>query len=288
MRLACFVWKPKSHDANNGRLIHIDAIDIHVHHPWRDPAAPRPDEALRKLKESAKQWGIGKVLLLTLAIDVSESELVLRNNTTLSLIEEDPDFYLGACYLSPLHEPEFIKKEAERCIRRGMIAIKQHMDAFADDPRQDLIAALAAEYDVPIVWHAWYKMAQKYPNESDASHIARLAKRNPRTRIVMAHMTGVGRRGIQDVADLPNVWVDTSGGYPESELLEYAVKHLGAERLVYGSDYGAGRGFDVQVSRIYAAELSEEQRSRILVQNAADVLKLSERQSGASGRIIEK
>jgi predicted TIM-barrel fold metal-dependent hydrolase len=154
-----------------------------------------------------------------------------------------------------------------------MVAIKQHMDAFADDPRQDAISEAAADLDVPIVWHAWYKKADGYPHESDASHIARLARRTPRTRYVMAHLTGVARRGVQDVADLPNVWVDTSGCWPESEIVEYAVRHLGAERVVYGSDY-VGRDYAVQLARVLGARIPDEDKEKVLWRNAAALLKL--------------
>ena len=252
----------------------VNTIDIHVHHRWTDPSQPRPDHSLDQLKALALRNGIGKVLLLTIAIDQSQEATRKRNDATLRLMEEDLNFFLGACYLNATHDPEFSQQEAVRCVRAGMVAIKQHMDAFADDPRQDPISEVAAELDVPIVWHAWYKRSDKYPHESDASQIARLARRTPRARYVMAHLTGVGRRGVQDVADLPNVWVDTSGCWPESEIVEYAVRHLGADRVVYGSDY-VGRDYAVQLARVLGAGILEEDREKILWKNAASLLKLN-------------
>ena len=251
----------------------MNAIDIHVHHRWTDPSQPRPDRLIDQLKSLALRNGIEKVLLLTIAHGRSPEELRKRNDATLRLMEEDPDFFSGACYLNPEHEPEFVQQEAVRCVRAGMVAVKQHMDLFADDPRQDAVAQVAAELDIPIVWHAWYKKAEGYPNESNGSHIARLARRNPHTKFVMAHLTGVARRGVQDVADLPNVWVDTSGCWAESEIVEYAVRHLGADRVVYGSDY-IGRYYAVQLARVLDADISEEDREKILWKNAAALLKL--------------
>lgn len=250
----------------------MDIIDIHVHHRWTDPDAPRPDRLVDQLKGLAQRNGIGKVLLLTLARGLSPEELRKRNDATLRLVEEDPDFFLGAPYLSPEHDPEFIEQEAARCVRAGCVGIKQHMDLYADDPKNDAVARAAADLDVPIVWHAWYKKAQAYPNESNGSHIARLAERNPDTKFVMAHLTGVGRRGVQDVADLPNVWVDTSGCWAESNIVEYAVRQLGADRVVYGSDY-IGRDYAVQLARVLGANISESDREKILWKNAARLLK---------------
>ena len=248
-------------------------IDTHVHHRWNDPEAPRPNVLIDQLKGLAQRNGIGKVLLLSLGRGLSQEELQKRNDATLKLVEEDPDFFLGAPYLNPEHDPEFIEQEAVRCVRAGCVGIKQHMDRFADDPANDVVAKVAAELDVPIVWHAWYKKSQAYPNVSNGSHIARLAERNPDTRFVMAHLTGVGRRGVQDVAHLHNVWVDTSGCWAESGIVEYAVLQLGADRVVYGSDY-IGRDYAVQLARVLDADISETDREKILWKNAAKLLKL--------------
>jgi predicted TIM-barrel fold metal-dependent hydrolase len=154
-----------------------------------------------------------------------------------------------------------------------MVGVKQHMDLVADDPRQDAVAQVAADLDIPIVWHAWYKQSEAFPNESNGAHIARLARRNPRTQYVMAHLTGVGHRGVLDVEDLPNVWVDTSGGWAEEGLVEYAVRHLGADRVVYGSDY-IGRDFAVQIGRVLGAAIPDEDKEKILWKNAVRLLKL--------------
>ena len=89
----------------------------------------------------------------------------------------------------------------------------------------------------------------------------------------MAHMTGVGRRGVQDVEDLPNVYVDTSGGWYDSEMAEYAVRHVGQDRVLYGSDY-PGRDYAPQVGRVEGANLPPEIKEKVLWRNAAALLKL--------------
>jgi len=249
----------------------MNAIDIHVHSRW-SKLEQRPDYRIDRTKSLARQSGIDKVLILTSGYKDPEA-LRQYNNCTLRLMEEYPDFFLGAMYLSPNQDPAFIREEASRCVESGMVAIKQGIELNARDKRIDTIAEAAAELDIPILFHAWYKMVQKFPEESDGSDIADLARRHPDTRIIMAHLTGVGRRGVQDVEDLPNVWVDTCGGWYDTEMVEYAVRHMGADRVIYGSDY-PGRDFAPQLGRVAGARLTDEDKEKILWRNAASLLKL--------------
>ncbi len=250
----------------------MNAIDIHIHHRWTK-LDDRPDYQLDRTRTLARQSGIDKVLVLTSGSRATPDELRERNDCTLRLAESDPDFYLPAMYLCPDHGAEAVRREAKRCVEAGMVAIKQSLAERASEARIDPLAEAAAEFDIPILFHAWYKTVEIFDNESNAADIAALARRHPETRIIMAHLTGVNRRGVQDVEDLPNVTVDTSGGWYDSEMVEYAVRHMGADRVLFGSDY-PGRDFAPQIGRVLGADLSEEDRAKVLWRNAVSVLKL--------------
>jgi len=254
----------------------MNAIDIHVHHRWTK-LDERPDYQLERTRELARQSGVDKVLLLTGGWRATPEQLHQQNDCTQRLMGFDPDFFLGAMYLSPAHDPTFIKDEARRCAEAGMLAIKQGLEANARDPRVSAVAEAAADFDIPILYHAWYKTLGIEPSEteSNGADIADLARRYPEARVIMAHLTGVGRRGVQDVEDLPNVYVDTSGSWYDSEMVEYAVRHMGADRVLYGSDY-PGRDYAPQVGRVTGAKLSERDKAKILWRNAAALLKLDE------------
>lgn len=250
-------------------------IDIHVHVGFFDPESP-PEGVTERMRRAAGSNAVDKVLLLGNVMRYPTPEQVqVRNNATLRLMEQDPAFYLGACYLNPQHDPAFIRQEVARCVGAGMVAIKLWIDVLATDPRLDPVMKAAAEWDLPVLHHAWYKTTGNYQDESNAAEIAHLARRHPSCKIIMAHLTGVAYRGVLDVEDLPNVWVDTSGAQPESDIVEYAISHLGADRIVYGSDW-PGRGFDAQLGRIYGARMTEAEREKILWRNTASLLKLKE------------
>ncbi len=250
----------------------MNAIDIHVHHRWTK-LDQRPDYPLERTRSLARQSGIDKVLLLTSGARSTPEQLRERNDCTLKLMEWAPDFFLPAMYLCAEHGANVIKDEALRCVEAGMVAIKQSSGQRASDEDVDPIAEAAAELDIPILFHAWYKTVESFADESNGADVAALARRHPDARIIMAHMTGVGRRGVQDVEDLANVYVDTSGGWYDSEMVEYAVRRMGDERVIYGSDY-PGRDYAPQVGRVEGANLPQEVKEKILWRNAAAVLKL--------------
>jgi hypothetical protein len=130
-----------------------------------------------------------------------------------------------------------------------------------------------AELGVPVLHHAWYKTVGKVLNESSPADIADLARRHPRTTIIMAHLTAAGIRGVLDIRPYPNVCVDTSGSQPFSGIIEYALAALGARRILYGSDV-TGRDFSCQLGRVYAAKISRRDRELILGLNAQRLLGL--------------
>jgi predicted TIM-barrel fold metal-dependent hydrolase len=94
-----------------------------------------------------------------------------------------------------------------------------------------------------------------------------MARKHPSLRILMAHLTGAKLRGIQDIKALPNVYLDTSGSQPEDGYLERAIEELGADRVLFGSDYPI-RAFSTQLARIDSVSMSQEDREKVLYRNA--------------------
>jgi predicted TIM-barrel fold metal-dependent hydrolase len=254
----------------------MNAIDIHVHNPWTR-LDERPDYRIGRMKSLARLSGIDRILVLTTGMDCSPEEVRERNDCTMRLMQEDPDFFLGGMYLAPKHGRAVIRDEAARCAQAGMLAIKQLWEANARDESLDPIAEVAAELDIPLIIHGWshatFQGPKGRPKESDGADMAHLARRHPETKIIMAHLTGVARQGVRDVEDTPNIWIDTSGGWYPSGLVEYAVRRIGADRILYGSDYPL-RDYAAQIGRVSGADISEEDRERILWRNAASLLKL--------------
>ena len=72
-----------------------------------------------------------------------------------------------------------------------------------------------------------------------------------------------------------NVLYDTSGGQPTAGVLEDAVRLLGAQRVVFGSDgIFPGEGRDIAVARacVDGANITRRERELILSENALRIL----------------
>ncbi len=170
--------------------------------------------------------------------------------------------------LNPNLPFDFNYEIIEKYIINGPIdGVKISIQMNSRDKRFNPVAELLQEYDIPLLFHTWYKTVNKYVYESDPSDIADLASRFPKLRILMAHLTGCGKRGVQDIRRFDNVFIDTSGSQPEDGYLEYVLNMLGADRILFGSDY-PGREIAVQLGRIYSVDMNDRQREKILYENA--------------------
>jgi predicted TIM-barrel fold metal-dependent hydrolase len=242
-------------------------LDIHTHNFKGQADA---------VAASALAHGIDRFLFLGDVLrhgdQPTQEQIRQVNNETAADVRRYFDHCRGLCFLNPDNATEFVVEEANRCLDMPeFIGIKMEICTNCRSVRMDPIMEILEEHNAILLHHCWYKTNGKYRFESDPSDIADLARRFPRVKIVMAHLCGVGIRGVEDVADCHNVCIDTSGAQPEAGLVEYAVKRIGAERIVYGSDAPC-RTFGAQLAKIREADITEAQRRLIFSENARRLL----------------
>jgi predicted TIM-barrel fold metal-dependent hydrolase len=252
-------------------------IDAHVHHTWADPDNP-PWALIEQTFAAAEEAGIDQIGFLGSysfhGYDPSEEGIRQSNTHAAQIVARYPEHAYSLCYLNPAHPPAFVRAELRRCIEEfGFKGIKQWIAVNARDPRMESVMAPAIEYGLPVFFHAWYKATGYVYNESNPSDIRHLALRYPEATIVMLHLNGCGVRGVQDIADLPNVWVDTSGSQPDAGFVEYAAGQVGAERILYGSDWPI-RDYGVQLAKVQGAAITAAEKALILGENARRLLRL--------------
>jgi len=256
----------------------VEIIDIHVH--------PRQDKKLQEaenLINFAKKINIKRINLLGDVLyygyHPDKEQIKNVNDLTIELVKKYPYFFSGFCFINPEHDKKFIKQEIERCIVKGNLkGIKLEASCNASDNRVFKVAEIAEELNVPILHHAWdtTNINNRWGPElcqSDPEDIAILAKKFPKVKIIMAHLTGCGIRGVLEIKNFNNVWIDISGSQPVAGIMEYAVKKIGAERILFGSDC-PGRDFSAQLSKVYGAKIKEREKELILGINAKNLLEL--------------
>ena len=248
----------------------IMIIDIHTHNfAWGETSA---------IVAGAKRNGIDRIVLLG---DVlrhgyypTPEQIIKINDDTIADVEKFSGFCYGFCHLNPSHDGDFQVQEIRRVLsKKDFCGVKLECSWNCRKPEMDPIMAELEKQDRVLLHHCWYKTTGKCEEESDPSDIAYLARRWPKVTIVMAHLAGCGIKGVEMVADCPNVMIDTSGGQPEAGFVEYAVRRIGAERLVYGSDAPC-RDYAAQLAKIEDANISAADKELILYKNTERILKI--------------
>lgn len=238
-------------------------------------------EATKRLASRGRQFGIDHMVALgdVLAHGRLPTAKQIRkiNDETARVRAAVPGYFIGFCYLNPTLGERHVRSEVDRCVGGlGFRGIKLEYANNAIDDCMKPVMAAAESYDVPVLQHTWSQTNIR-PSErsfhSDPEDTCALAKRHPNTRLIMAHLTGCGYRGIMEAHGIDNLWVDTSGALPELGLVRHAVDCLGAHRVLYGSDLPI-RDLPVAIGRITGADLTENDERSILYGNAAKLLKL--------------
>jgi hypothetical protein len=197
------------------------------------------------------------------------------NDETGAIVAGARSMFWGFVFLNPLLGARVVEREVARAVEGwGAAGIKLEIcNNAADERLMAPVMAAAVRWDLPVLQHSWSQTnIRERSFHSDPEDTGVLARRHPQVRVIMAHLTGIGRRGVRAAKGLRNVWVDTSGGAPEAGLVEYAVECLGADRVLYGSDMPI-RDLPVALARVTGAAISEEAKRAILYENARALLK---------------
>ncbi len=258
-------------------------IDVHTH-AWQGgkPYAEMV-EAMGAIIKTASDYNIETLCVLGDVLrfghNPSRRQVAEINDNTVQLLEAFPEVLRGFCFVNPRHGDKFLYSEIIRCVKgAGFKGIKLENSLLASDRRVEAVLGIAHELDVPVLHHSWGtaiigRKQEDGAYQTDPADIAQAASRFPGTKIIMAHLTAAGMNGILEVKNLENVWVDTSGSQPFSGFIEYAVKHLGAARILFGSDI-TGRDFSSQLGRVLGAGIKDREKELILYKNAAGLLKI--------------
>ncbi|RKN72416.1 amidohydrolase family protein [Paenibacillus ginsengarvi] len=239
-------------------------IDAHTH-IWGD----RYDESVSELLRACELFGISKLHVSGLKSHYpGEEEVAALNRDVYRFMREQPELVEGYCYVNPAHA------NAEQVLRHGieqygMSGMKLWVATYCDDPRVYPLVEICIEAGIPILIHSFYKTVGQLAYETTGVHVANLAERYPQAKLLMAHFGGNCYHGIKAVRGYRNVWHDFSGSPFRRDDLDYAVERVGADRIVYGSDMPIT--YLVNYGQVLEADLTQEQKDRIMYRNALEL-----------------
>lgn len=228
-----------------------------------------PEEKMTEMVRYADRMGIDRLCVyMGYPLDNDPSPDVLRaqNDQVIQGLSHWHHRAFGFVYLNP-HHVDFSLRELDRCVRDGMmVGVKLWVAQRASAPELDAIVERAAALRAVIFQHTWFKVNGNLPGESTPLDVAELARRHPTVPIICGHTGGDWERGIRAVRELKNVSLDLAGSDPTAGYVEMAVREVGPERVIYGSDVG-GRSFGSQLGKVMGANIPEEARRLILGEN---------------------
>ncbi|MCA9190816.1 MAG: amidohydrolase family protein [Planctomycetales bacterium] len=252
--------------------------DLHGH--LAGQKGQTPQERAVRLLHFADRMNITRLCLymgMSFSYAPTPEEMRQQNDEVLQALQVNQDRLLGFVYLNPQFELESLD-ELERCVADGpMVGVKLWVAVRAIAPSLDRIVDRATELGAIVFQHSWLKINGNLPGESTPMDVADLARRHPESNIICGHAGGDWEQGICAIKDSENVFIDLGGGDPTAGFTEMAVRELGSDRVIYGSDV-PGRSFGTQLAKVLGAEIPEFDKKRILAGNLRSLL------SGILGR----
>lgn len=251
----------------------MEIWDLHCH--LSGVPGTTPEERLAALIRYADRLGVDRLCVfmgMEWSYDPAPEKLRKDNDEVLRAIRRFPDRAFGFVYLNPNHVQSSLD-ELNRCVRDGpMVGVKLWVAKHCNAPELDPIIGRATELKAPVFQHTWLKITGNLPGESTPMDLAELAARHPRATFFCGHSGGDWEQGLRAIRPYRNVYADLAGGDPAAGVTEMAVRELGPERVIYGSDAG-GRSFASQMAKVYGANVSDATRALIFAGNLKRLLR---------------
>lgn len=245
-------------------------IDMHVHYGrWHHSVCGLGDA--NGIVEEMDRCRLSKAVLTS--IFSCYGDVQTGNTAVADACQRHPTRLFGYITVDPKHPAEMKSELKRHGANPSFRGIKFHCGTHVvrlNDTRYTPALEYANEREWPVLIHEgmgnpdpWVRQCERYPNAT----------------LIAAHAGGMtmneGWEGpfLKMCRTHKNLTLDLAASRMVPDVLEQLVEAVGAERIVYGSDYpifdfGYARG------RVDFSTLSEPDKSKILFENAARLLQI--------------
>jgi predicted TIM-barrel fold metal-dependent hydrolase len=184
-----------------------------------------------------------------------------------------PQRIIGFGWVNPAHGADICLPELERIVRLGLQGVGElhpyQGSYYVNGPHVYPIIERAAELGLPLLIHSDFGCRFSTPLRTIL-----LAQDFPQAKIIMAHM-GIDPIQIDQLPAMvkrcDNIWLETSATPDYPHCIENAVRVLGAERVIFGSD-GPGLSLELALRKLELCAISDSERGLILSKNIERLL----------------
>lgn len=203
------------------------------------------------------------------------------NDLVIQCMKAYPNRFLGTMVLNPTYR-EASLEEIKRCVDAGMVGAGElYNQVKINDPAFYPIIEKFIDLKMILLMHSAIGRSRvvldagEPPNISLPEDFVEIAARYPEAMFQFAHTAGGidWEYACKALANSPNVYVDISGSNNEAGMIDFALRHIGEDRLLFGCDNSFYQG----VGHMLAANLTEIQRRKIFFDNYNAILKKSGR-----------
>jgi uncharacterized protein len=246
-------------------------IDCHTHwgRLWAERDGNDPSQWLATLD----QYGVTHAVVLPEVGLIHAGKLADDNNAVMEVCRKSGGRMIPFCTVNAWYRDEAIA-ELERCLEtlhfRG-IKFHNWLQGFSiAHPVVGEVCEIAAQRDVPILFH------DGTPPFCLPSQAALLAKRHPKTKIILGHcgLFEYWREAAEAMGSSPNLWGCICG--PPLEAMRYLLRRCDITRLVWGSDQGFPLAdcYPYRLQVMDLLEMSTAVRTAIFIDNPKRLLHL--------------
>jgi predicted TIM-barrel fold metal-dependent hydrolase len=250
-------------------------IDSHAHVFFNLDNSPQAEV------DFAERLGIDRLMISKFMSRTSKATPeVFResNDIAIKCMKQYPKQLIGMMVFNVTYQKESLE-EINRCVDAGMVGAGElYTQVKINDPLYYPIIEKFIDLKMIMMQHSIATYSQTiYLKEPRGGSLPEdfvdVARRYPEAMFQYAHIGGGidWEYACKILKDSPNVFVDVSGSNNVANMIDFAMKYIGEDRLLFGCDGSFYQG----VGHLFSAKLTEAQRKKIFFENYNNILKKS-------------